>query len=60
MKSYITPSKYVKEESEKEREDYLSKRPKVNRKQPLMISEDSLEPYEDKWTLFKQKLGNSD
>ena len=43
--SYIVPSDIVAKESKKQRENYISTHPKVDRRQPRMISEDSLKNY---------------
>lgn len=58
--SYITPSDVVAKESKKQRENYISTHPSVDRKQPRMISEDSLKNYLENWGIFKDKLRNPD
>lgn len=58
--SYVVPSDVVAKESKEQRENYISTHPNVDRKQPRMISEDSLKNYIENWGIFKDRLGNPD
>ena len=49
---YIVPSEDVAKISKNAREDYIKSRPKVSKKQPLMISVNDIKEFKDKWVLL--------